>query len=365
MAGRSKYRESQKVGNWSLVEWLGTGGNAEVWKALHNDGTEAALKILFSRNPNAEPYKRFKAEIELLRSLGSWPGVLPIIDASLPDKPERREPAWLAMPLAVPLRIALASASGLPSVVEAIATIAETLASLAEKNISHRDIKPDNLYRYGDAWAVGDFGLASYPDKEDLTEEGRKMGPLHFMAPEMLQNPATANGAMADVYSLAKTLWVLATGQEYPPPGEQRMDITQLNIGAYVSDPETIYLDRLNEHATKHDPTARPNMQQLASELRAWLTPKLPRTSPGDLASVLDRIAILKERGNRTEELRSSQIALAEDALRRVKEGLNPVAEQLSKAGLGVWTLDTRLVQFGVGFSVFHPTLRAQRPRSR
>ena len=48
-----------------------------------------ALKILKSQRANSEPYQRFKDEVAVLRSLGHHPGVLPILDAYLPD----REPA--------------------------------------------------------------------------------------------------------------------------------------------------------------------------------------------------------------------------------------------------------------------------------
>ncbi len=51
------------------------------------------------------------------------------------------------MPLADGIKSALAVEGWrLERVVEAVAAIAETLAELHSKGISHRDIKPDNLF---------------------------------------------------------------------------------------------------------------------------------------------------------------------------------------------------------------------------
>ena len=65
------------------------------------------------------------------------------------------------MPVATGISDALGRQPSLTSVVEAIAMIAEALASLAADGISHRDIKPWNLYQFEGQWKIGDFGLSS------------------------------------------------------------------------------------------------------------------------------------------------------------------------------------------------------------
>jgi serine/threonine protein kinase len=69
------------------------------------------------------------------------------------------------MPLATSVRQALGPRPRIENVVEAIASIAETLSRLAEKLICHRDIKPENLYFFDARWVIGDFGLADFPRK--------------------------------------------------------------------------------------------------------------------------------------------------------------------------------------------------------
>jgi Protein kinase domain/Pentapeptide repeats (8 copies) len=268
------YRRGQTVGGWTLADFVAKGGNGEVWEAKNAEGTPVAVKILKSLDARSDTYKRFRSEIEVLRLLGPHDGILPLIDACSPDAPSHHHPAWLAMPFATGIEEALELAGEwrLKRVIEAIARIAETLAKLHALGISHRDIKPANLFWYKGDWVVGDFGLVDFPDKAAVTKQGRKLGPQYYIAPEMLLTPETADGKPADVYSLAKTLWVLATDQRFPPPGEQRRDLTPILIGNYVSSPGTGELDTIAEAATRHDPIARPQMSEVASDLRAWLS---------------------------------------------------------------------------------------------
>ena len=116
-------------------------------------------------------------EIEFLRSLGDFPGVLPVIEAYLPDNPSRQDRPWLAMPIATPISVALADAS-LDDVVRAVAVLASTLTRLAEEHqVGHRDIKPGNLYELDGGFLVGDFGLIDVPDLDELTRSGKPLGP--------------------------------------------------------------------------------------------------------------------------------------------------------------------------------------------
>ena len=100
-----------------------------------------------------------------------------------PTSPGAWRYPWLFMPVAMPLRTHLGPTPDLSSIVEAIATIAEALAQLAEEEIAHRDIKPYNLYWLDGAAAIGDFGLAKQPDQPELTDGDRAMGLRNFTAP--------------------------------------------------------------------------------------------------------------------------------------------------------------------------------------
>src|SRR5437763_68341 len=105
------------IGPWHLIERIGSGGNAEVWRAKNSAGDSVALKVLRQRRVESEPYQRFRDEIAVLRTLNNPPGILPLVDAHLPERPSRVDRAWLAMPIATPIRNFLGSAPDLKEVV--------------------------------------------------------------------------------------------------------------------------------------------------------------------------------------------------------------------------------------------------------
>jgi serine/threonine protein kinase len=261
----------QTVGPWALHEQLGHGGNGTVWKAIRS-GTETvvALKVLNVTKIEHESYKRFVREIGFLNKHQGTPGLLPLLDSHLPDQPGKADRPWLAMPVATPIAKSLVGRP-LPDVVEAVAAIADTLARLqADSGIAHRDIKPGNLYELDGAWLVGDFGLIALPDAEPLTHDGRQVGPAHYTAYEMILSPTSAEPHPADVYSLGKTLWVLATGQAWPPEGHQPAGTRGFEIGDFRPHPRSGALDREVDLMTRLHPEERPSKAQVARDLAAW-----------------------------------------------------------------------------------------------
>jgi serine/threonine protein kinase len=197
------------------------------------------------------------------------------------------------MPKAIPIRQALGTDPQPEVVIEAVASIAETLAALAAKGIGHRDIKPDNLFKLGEQWVIGDFGLVIYPEKEPLTEHGRKLGPVEFMASEMRADADHAQAEPADVWALAKTLWVLLLGQAYPLPGPHRPTDPAYALRERISHSRAGELDLLLERATAIDPAAREPMVAFARELRACLAPPPEVTASADLQTLQERIMAL------------------------------------------------------------------------
>lgn len=325
------------VGRWTLRHLLGRGGNGQVWLA-ESSGQEVALKVL--RQSHGERYHRFRDEAALLRSLGDRAGILPLIDCYLPENPTRADPAWLAMPVAKSLKEHLADSS-LTAVVSAVKGIAGTLATLVEDGIGHRDVKPANLYWHKDAPVIGDFGLAHFPGKESVTVEGKKLGPLHFLAPEMLSDPLNALPHPADVYSLAKSLWVLVTGQSFPPPGEQRRDTPAVLLSTYVAHPRSHLLDALIEDATRHDPSLRPDMATFAADLSSWLVAPPPGTVGPEVADLGRRVSTIMERDRMRQEEEHRPRVHAALLNQRFFEKATSVGERLEESGFPVEQVTT------------------------
>lgn len=254
------------LGKWPLLSALDRGGNGQVWRT-HLDGQDAAVKVLMKH----DRVSRFKNEVEGMRRLQDIAGILPILDAEVPETSSKSAPAWFVMALATPLRKALGDKPKLEDVVSAVGEIALVLSHVHARGFSHRDIKPENLFLHESQWSVGDFGLVAFDDMLHETVEGEKLGPLHYIAPEMLNDALGADGRPADVFSIAKTLWVLATGQTYPLPGPYSAASPMCQLRSYVASHRTAPLDLLIERCSAMEPSARPTMDDIANELKAWL----------------------------------------------------------------------------------------------
>ena len=136
-----------------------------------------------------------------------------------------------------------------------------------------------------DQYFLADFGLVDYPDKADLTSIAEQIGPKWTIAPEMKRNSNRADGKPADVYSLAKTLWILLTGQKYGFEG--RYDPNSVNglSNFGLTEPErdnmtfadkapslfTTPLDDLLRASTDDEPSKRPPIDEFVERLSLWV----------------------------------------------------------------------------------------------
>jgi len=255
-----------RLGPWTLLRRLGRGGGSEVWRSSSERFGEVALKI---PDVGTAKRKRFAAEIQILRQLAGVKGIMPVIATSIDADQEAQATPWLAMPIAIHIADEVARRNNPTFVIRGIASMAATLATFHARGVSHRDIKPANIYWLKRSWVLADFGIASFPGKAAMTKNGRKLGPAYFIAPEMLNSPETSEGAPADVYSLAKTLWVLLSGQSFPPPGEQRVAVEALRVSSYVKIANVDRLDVLMDECTRHAPIERPLASVMADCLAA------------------------------------------------------------------------------------------------
>jgi len=325
--------EPRRFGQFVVVSQIATTTHSRVWEAMAPGGEHVAVKELKTHRLDAEPYRRFRDEVAF-HTTGPHPGVLPVLEGHVPATPSGEDPAWLAMPIAETVRAALGTGPTLDEVVQAVSTYAATLAHLAEGGVHHRDLKPDNLFRREDQWVVGDFGLMTWPGKQALTEPGQKLGPAHFVAPEMVEDPAGADPAPADVWSLAKVLWVLASGQNYPPPGQLRIGDRATLLRNYTSHPQASGLEGILEQATRLAPSERPKMHTLAAELETWLTPAAPRRDPPNIDDLVARVQAISAPSVAAEEQQAEwrrEAAVISDRLRAAHKVLLPHMQRLGR----------------------------------
>lgn len=253
---------------YNLCDELGEGGNGSVCRICEKStAQEYALKILI--NKKTEKKARFVNEIRIVKKYAER------IDGILPISEYSEEELWYVMPVAEPvLKYINRMELKIDGIVSAVIQLADTLAQLHDEGIFHRDIKPSNIYYYNGKYCLADFGLAEFPESSDeFTRSDQGLGAIFTIAPEMKRDPKHADGKKADVFSLAKTTWMLLSGDERGFDGVyQFFDKNHsLRFMSQYREVHLVELEELLAAATQNDPLLRPTMREYRQGLEAWL----------------------------------------------------------------------------------------------
>ena len=90
--------------------------------------------------------------------------------------------------------------------------MAGALATAHQRGVIHGDVKPQNIFRSEfNTPALGDFGIAALVDTAGDSDKLRASA--HYAAPELIERGPSASSPAADLYSLAATIYTLASGQ--------------------------------------------------------------------------------------------------------------------------------------------------------
>lgn len=271
-------RSPPDISGYGLVRWLGGGGNATVWAMVSDEGGDVAVKVLRNDRTSHTARARFESEVKVLKELKGQPGIMPLIQSgSTPDGLP-----WYSMPISKCLG---GSTFTFVEAVSLVREVAGILAPVHGRKIFHRDLKPDNLYMLSGGVVVGDWGLVRHPNFNNDTKEGSKIGAIHYLPPELLGVATQETGDCADVYMLGKLLWVFATGQKYPMPGEH-VDIFALQN--FCTHPAAASVDLVLRRAARSDKRARLTLAEFSSELGLCLKNGSPEAPMVDLGQYLN-----------------------------------------------------------------------------
>ncbi len=209
------FANGENVGAYRVVEKLGQGGMATVFKAYHPAlDRYVAIKVMhpaFAGDPNF--LARFQREARIVAKL-DHPHIVPIYDYS-----SHRGHPYLVMRFVEGETLKARMERGaldMQEVLRIAQAVGQALTYAHGQGVLHRDIKPSNILLTSDGGVyLTDFGLARMAEAGESTlSRDALLGTPQYVAPEQAKGVKELD-ARTDVYSLGVVLYELLVGR--PP----------------------------------------------------------------------------------------------------------------------------------------------------
>ncbi|MGE0489308.1 MAG: serine/threonine-protein kinase [Vulcanimicrobiota bacterium] len=197
----------KQIDSYHLLELLGEGGFAQVYKVRHVDYDEyAALKVLKEKVLDERSWRRLAREAKIGTQL-DHPGVVKTMAyGTYRDRP------YLVMELAEGRSLEKLVEQPLPleEALTIFAELCQVMAYAHGQGVIHRDLKPGNILVGPQGVKVLDFGVARLRSDLKITAQGEVVGTPDYMSPEHIQGKPDAR---SDIYCLGLILYEMLTGQ--------------------------------------------------------------------------------------------------------------------------------------------------------
>jgi hypothetical protein len=236
-------------GRYRLDAIVGRGGMSTVYRAFDTVlERPVAIKLMHREiAADSDQLERFRREARSVAQL-NHPHVVTVIDAG--EEPSDEEPhggAAVATEVGTPYIVLefvdgvtlkhLIRSGGPLEISQAIAyaiEIARALGAAHERQIVHRDVKPQNILISEEGGAkITDFGIARTLTEEGLTMAGRVLGTTDYVSPEQaLGQPVTGQ---SDLYSLGVVLFEMLTG-DVPFHGDSPVAVAMKHVREDIPD---------------------------------------------------------------------------------------------------------------------------------
>lgn len=257
----------ETLGRYQIIEHLGRGGMAEVYKAYQPRlDRNVSIKVLHTFLAGEENFlARFQREAKAIAML-RHPNIVQVYDF---DYDEEWDIYYMVMEfiggptLKVQLQDLAARKEQMPldEAVRIVMALGEALDYAHQRGMIHRDIKPGNIMFTDDGQVVlTDFGIARMINLSGLTASGAIIGTPSYISPE--QAMGRPGDERSDIYSLAIVFYQLITG-DLPFDAETSMGIILKHISEPPPSPRALRPDlpeaveQVLVRALAKDPTQR------------------------------------------------------------------------------------------------------------
>ncbi len=229
----------KKLGQLEVVEQIGQGGMATVYKAYQPAlDRYVAIKVLpatYAKDPTF--MERFVREARAIAKL-YHPHILPVHDFG-----EQDGTTYIVMEYVsggtLKRRLKPNQPMPLRDAIDLILQVCQALECAHQHNIVHRDIKPGNMLLRSDSFVLlSDFGIAKILEANTvLTRTGVGIGTPQYMSPE--QSTGSANvGPRSDLYSLGIVLYQAVAGRvPFGSPGDAPLTISLKHVNEPLPPP--------------------------------------------------------------------------------------------------------------------------------
>lgn len=299
------YHVGSRVGRYTLVARLASGGMAHVWTAEPDMGSglgrTVALKLIRPELAQEREYVRMFIDEATIASAIEHPNVCQIYDLEHHDKTLFMAMEWVPgdslagmlrlgnrfVPLdaSIAARICADACAGLHAAHEALDEEGVPLG------VIHRDVSPPNiLISLQGQVKVSDFGVAKARRQlHERTKTGEVKGKFGYLAPEQITG--AKSDRRIDVYAMGCVLYIATMGLR--PFGNGPKAMTKILLGEYRKplEVDSMFpptLEKIIIKALQHKPDDRyATAEEMRVALEQWLVDARAVVTPSDIAQEL------------------------------------------------------------------------------
>lgn len=269
---------SLDIGEVTIINTIGQGGNGVVYEGILND-TTIAIKFLITDDDKLKQKKnltRFIAEYINIITLSNKQYIVKYIDFDVLRFCDEEKAFEIPLILMIKYDYSLKSrkfANEVSDFDTFFYFLINSVDYIHRNGIIHRDLKPENILMKDGNYYLADFGIASFNPKmfkiRAVTDKKERLANRVFSAPEQEKTGVTPHPTM-DIYAIGQLLQWFAFGEPHQGTGRKQI------VDIYENKRE---VDYIIDKCLANDPSKR---FQCIQEIKDYLESNLSKKKEFD-----------------------------------------------------------------------------------